>query len=270
MSLDTTAAASVRPLPPIGPSDAAHAVVLVVGNGMVSHRFCEKLIEYDTAKRYRVVVVGEEPRPAYDRVHLTTYFAERSADALLLGTHAWYGDRGIELRVGTRVAHVDRARRVARTDDGAEIAYDVLVLATGSAPFVTPVPGIDQRGLFVYRTIEDLEAIVAHSTQARRAAVIGGGLLGLEAARAVLDAGLETHVVEVAPRLMPRQLDGVASALLERQIVELGVEVHVDRRITRILGDDAGAVSGIEFSDGEVLDADLIIVSAGIRPRDEL
>ena len=155
------------------------------------------------------------------------------------------------------------------TADGARIAYDLLVqFATGSAPFVPPVPGIEQKGLFVYRTIEDLDAILAYSEGARRAAVIGGGLLGLEAARAVLDRGLETHVVEVAPRLMPRQLDGVASALLERTIRELGVHVHVDRRIVRIRGE--GVVEGIEFSDGEVLDADLVVVSAGIRPRDEL
>ncbi len=243
-----------------------HAVV--VGNGMVSHRFCERLLEYDRDRRYSLAVVGEEPRPAYDRVHLTTYFAQRSADALLLGSPGWYEDSGIDLRLGRRVTSVDRARRTATTDDGSELAYDVLVFATGSAPFVPPVPGIDKRGVFVYRTIEDLEAILAYSTQARRAAVIGGGLLGLEAARAVLDAGLETHVVEVAPRLMPRQLDGAASALLEETIRELGVEVHVDKRITRMRGD--GAVTGIEFSDREVLDVDMVIVSAGIRPRDEL
>ncbi|HTB78320.1 MAG TPA: nitrite reductase large subunit NirB [Polyangiaceae bacterium] len=242
--------------------------VVVVGNGMVSHRFCERLAEYDRERRFRVVVVGEEPRPAYDRVRLTTYFSEPSADALLLGSHGWYEERGIELRVGRRVMSVDRAGRTVLTDDGEELRYDVLVLATGSAPLVPPVPGITKRGVFVYRTIEDLEAILAYSKQARRAAVIGGGLLGLEAARAVLDAGLATHVVEVAPRLMPRQLDEAASALLEQTIRELGVEVHVDKRITKIRGDDA--VTGIEFLNGEALDADMVIVSAGIRPRDEL
>ena len=121
------------------------STVLVVGNGMVSHRFCEKLVEYDTEKRYWIVVVGEEPRPAYDRVHLTSYFTERSADALLLGTHAWYAERGIELRVATKVTAIDRVARMATTGDGATIAFDLLVLATGSAPFVPPVPGIDKR-----------------------------------------------------------------------------------------------------------------------------
>jgi nitrite reductase (NADH) large subunit len=245
-----------------------HTSVVVIGNGMVSHRFCERLLEYDTARRHRVTVVGEEPRPAYDRVHLTSYFTQRSADALLLGTPGWYEDRGIDLRLGRRVTGVDRERRVATTDDGAELPYDVLVFATGSAPFVPPVPGIQKRGVFVYRTIEDLDAILAHAGQARRAAVIGGGLLGLEAARAVLDAGLEAHVVEVAPRLMPRQLDVAASALLEKTIRELGVEVHLDKRITQIQGGDC--VTGIEFLNGEVLEADMVIVSAGIRPRDEL
>jgi len=244
------------------------ANLVVIGNGMVSHRFCERLLERDAQRRYRVAVVGEEPRPAYDRVHLTTFFAQRSADALSLGAPGWYEERGIDLRLGRRVTRVDRERRTAAIDDGVELPYDVLVFATGSAPFVPPVPGIQKRGVFVYRTIEDLEAILEHTAHARRAAVIGGGLLGLEAARAVPDAGLETHVVEVAPRLMPRQLDAAASALLEMTIRELGVEVHVDKRITQIQGGDC--VTGIEFLNGEVLEVDLVIVSAGIRPRDEL
>jgi nitrite reductase (NADH) large subunit len=242
--------------------------VLVVGSGMASHRFCEKMLEYDTEKRHRLIVVGEEPRPAYDRVHLTTYFARRSADALLLAGTEWYRDGGIDLRVGIRVANVDRARRRAITAEGEGVDYDRMVLATGSAPFVPPVPGIDKKGVFVYRTIADLDAILDYSKEARRAVVIGGGLLGLEAARAVLDSGLETHVVEVAPRLMPRQLDGPASALLERAIRGMGVHVHLDKHIARLLGDPA--VRGIEFSDGESVETDLVIVSAGIRPRDEL
>src|SRR5258708_26901348 len=143
----------------------------------------------------------------------------------------------MEGELGTRGVHIDRARREATTAAGAVIGYDVLVLATGSAPFVPPVPGVEKKGLFVYRTIEDLDAILACSGKARRAAVIGGGLLGLEAARAVLDSGLETHVIEVAPRLMPRQLDAAASALLARTIPDPAVHVHIDKRITRIGGD---------------------------------
>jgi nitrite reductase (NADH) large subunit len=235
---------------------------------MVSHRFCERLLEHDRKRRFRLLVVGEEPRPAYDRVHLTSYFADRSADKLLLGTREWYESNGIDLRVGTKVVRIDRDAREVATDIGGPIGYDVLVLATGSAPFVPPVDGITKEGVFVYRTIEDLEGIIGYATRSRRAAVIGGGLLGLEAARAVLDSGLETHVVEVAPRLMPRQLDATASALLEQTIRSLGVEVHTDRRLTRIVG--AERVEGIDFSDGERLEVDMIVVSAGIRPRDEL
>ncbi|MDP9151810.1 MAG: nitrite reductase large subunit NirB [Myxococcota bacterium] len=242
--------------------------VLIVGNGMVSHRFCAKMAELDRARKYRLIVVGEESRPAYDRVHLTNYFTERSAEALLLGTHAWYEERGVELHVGTRVTRLDRSRREATTDGGKVLAYDLLVLGTGSAPFVPSVPGVEKAGVFVYRTLDDLDAILLRAAEARRAAVIGGGLLGLEAARAVLDAGLPTHVVEVAPRLMPRQLDVAASALLERTVRDLGVQVHLDKRIVQLRGEES--VTGIEFSDGEALDADLVIISAGIRPRDEL
>ncbi|MBA3460324.1 MAG: nitrite reductase small subunit NirD [Deltaproteobacteria bacterium] len=242
--------------------------VVVVGNGMVSHRFCERLVEHDRAGRYRLVVCGEEPRPAYDRVHLTEYFAHGSADQLSLGSAAWYADHGIELRVGTRVASIDRGRREVATSGDQVIAYDALVLATGSAPFVPAIPGIDKPGAFVYRTIEDLDAILSWCQTARRAAVIGGGLLGLEAARAVLDAGLETHVFEVAPRLMPRQLDTVGAALLETSIRELGVHVHLGAQIAAIGGD--GVVRRVELVGQAPIEVDIVIVSAGIRPRDEL
>jgi nitrite reductase (NADH) large subunit len=244
--------------------------VVVTGNGMVSHRFCEKLVAYDRDAVFHVTVIGDEPRPAYDRVHLTDYFATRSPEALSLGSFTWYQDRGIDLRVGARVSAIDRERAevVVESDDRAVLPYDVLVLATGSVPFVPNVPGVKQRGVFVYRTIEDLDGIITQAKHAKRAIVIGGGLLGLEAARAVLDAGLETHVIEVAPRLMPRQLDATASELLERSVRDLGVVVHVDRQVMRLVGE--GKVGGVEFADGEIIDADLVIVSAGIRPRDEL
>jgi NAD(P)H-dependent nitrite reductase large subunit/NAD(P)H-dependent nitrite reductase small subunit len=240
--------------------------LVVVGNGMVGHRFCEKLVEYGNG--YSVTVFGEEPRPAYDRVHLTDYFKDRSADKLAIGTQAWYAERGIQLLTGAPVVSIDKNGQRVATAGGGTFAYDSLVLATGSAPFVPPVPGGDKKGVFVYRTIEDLEGILAYAGNARRAAVIGGGLLGLEAARAVKELGLETHVIEVATRLMPRQLDGAGSALLEQSIRNLGVTVHIDRRITCFTGD--AAVTGIELSDGETVEVDLIIISAGIRPRDEL
>ncbi len=242
--------------------------VLVVGNGMVSHRFCEKLVEYDREGLYAITVIGEEPLAAYDRVHLTDYFTSRSADALSLGSRDWYEKRGITLQTGRRVTAIDRKARTAAADDGTSFAYDILVLATGSAPFVPPVRGVEKPGVFVYRTIDDLDRIIAYAAKAKKAVVIGGGLLGLEAARAVLDAGLEAHVIEVAPRLMPRQLDETASELLEQSVRSLGVQVHVDKRVVRFAGDSA--VSAVDLADGETIEADMVIISAGIRPRDEL
>jgi len=242
--------------------------VVVVGNGMVSHRLCQKLAELARAGSHRIVVCGDEPRPAYDRVHLTEYFAHRSADQLVLGSADWYAEQGIELRLGTKIVRIDRGARVVETDGGATLPYDVLVLATGSVPLVPPIPGVDKRGVFVYRTIDDLDAILAQCQSARRAAVIGGGLLGLEAARAVHDAGIETHVLEVAPRLMPRQLDTAGAALLEASIRRLGVIVHVGARIVELAGD--GRVERVELAGDDPLPVDLVIISAGIRPRDEL
>jgi len=242
--------------------------VVVVGHGMVGHRFCEKLVEYDRDRQHRIVVCGGEPRPAYDRVHLSDYFSHRDAARLQLGTVEWYAGHEIELRIGTRITRIDRGLRQVVTDRGDVLDYDHLVLATGSAPFVPPVAGIEKLGVHVYRTIEDLDAILAHARDARRAAVIGGGLLGLEAARAVLDVGLETHVIEVAPRLMPRQLDAAGAALLEASIRGLGVHVHLGARIAAIGGDHG--VLEIELIGEPAIPVDLVIVSAGIRPCDEL
>src|SRR5262249_9389017 len=179
--------------------------VVVIGNGIVGHRFCERLTELDTQRDYQIVTFCEEPRPAYDRVNLTKYFLHRNANKLALARREWYEEHGIHLFVGDRATEISRSYRVVRSAQGRERPYDVVVLATGSAPFVPPVPGVEKKGVFVYRTIEDLEQIIAYAKDVNRAAVIGGGLLGLEAAKAAYDLGLETHVVEFAPRLMPRQ-----------------------------------------------------------------
>jgi len=242
--------------------------VVVVGNGMVGHRFCERLREFDAGRGYRIVTFCEEPRPAYDRVNLTKYFGHRQVDKLALTTPQWYEDNGIELFVGDRATEIDRDNRVVRSAGGREVAYDFVVLATGSAPFVPPVPGIDKKGVFVYRTIEDLERIIAYGGSIRKAAVIGGGLLGLEAAKAAYDLGLETHVVEFAPRLMPRQIDDAGSKVLVGKINALGVQVHLNKNTKEILGN--GKVEGMSFADGGELDVKMIVVSAGIKPRDDL
>jgi NAD(P)H-nitrite reductase large subunit len=150
--------------------------IVVIGHGMVGHRFCERLVEYDTQRRYRIVTFCEEPRAAYDRVGLTQFFAHRDAQKLMLANIDWYKDYGIELHIGDRATAIDRQRRIVQSEKGVSIAYDAVVLATGSYPFVPPIPGVKNMGVFVYRTIEDLEQIIAYSRHARRAAVIGGGL----------------------------------------------------------------------------------------------
>jgi len=242
--------------------------VVVIGNGMVGHRFCEKLVEFDAARQLQVITFCEEPRPAYDRVNLTKYFEHRDAAKLALARIDWYREHGIELYVGERVTSIDRERQVVISNLGREVSYDTVVLATGSSPFVPPVPGVERRGVFVYRTIEDLEQIIDYGQQVRRAAVIGGGLLGLEAAKAVYDLGLEAHVVEFASRLMPRQIDDNGSNVLVRKINSLGVRVHLNKNTKEIIGN--GKVEGMLFADGAQLDVEMVVVSAGIKPRDEL
>ena len=246
----------------------AQKTVVVIGNGMVGQRFCEKLVAFDSAKQYHIVTFCEEPRAAYDRVGLTSFFAHRDAEQLMLAKLEWYAEHGIDLHVGDRANRIDRHTHTVRSDKGVEIVYDAVVLATGSYPFVPPVPGINKQGVFVYRTIEDLEHIIAYGAKVKRAAIIGGGLLGLEAAKAAYDLKLETHVVEVAPRLMPRQIDDAGSRILVRKIEDLGVSVHLNRATEEVVGN--GAVEGLRFNDGSQLNVDMIIVSAGIRPRDDL
>ncbi len=242
--------------------------VVVIGNGMVGQRYCEKLVEFDVQQQYRLVTFCEEPRAAYDRVGLTSFFAHRDAERLLLARREWYAEHGVELHLGDRACGIDRQRRVVRSVKGVEVAYDAIVLATGSVPFVPAVPGIERRGVFVYRTIEDLQHIIDYAQSAKSCAVIGGGLLGLEAAKAAYDLGLETHVVEFAPRLMPRQIDDAGSRVLVRRIEELGVRVHLQKSTKEVHGN--GKVERIEFTDGGALTVEMIIVSAGIRPRDDL
>ncbi|MBB6628585.1 nitrite reductase large subunit [Nocardioides sp. KIGAM211] len=241
--------------------------LVVAGHGMVGHRFVQAAIERGLTETYDVVVVGEEPRAAYDRVALTSFFAAGSADALSLLPDGRYDDPRVRLTLATTVTAVDREARTVTLDDGTVQAYDALVLATGSAPFVPPVEGRDLDGCFVYRTIEDLEAIRAASLTATRGVVVGGGLLGLEAANALVQLGLETHVVEMAPRLMPMQLDAAAGSTLVRHIEKLGVHVHAGAATRSVTGTDR--VTGVELADGHV-PADLVVFSAGVRPRDQL
>jgi nitrite reductase (NADH) large subunit len=242
--------------------------VVVIGNGMVGQRFCDLMTEEPGA---RIVTFCEEPQPAYDRVHLSEYFSGKSAADLSLGSVDWYRERGIELHLGERAVAIDRAQRVVVSSSGREVVYDKLVLATGSVPFVPPLAGVERPGVFVYRTLDDLDRIMAYARGARSAAVLGGGLLGLEAAKAALDLGLETHVVEFASRLMPRQLDQAGARLLQERIEALGIQVHLGLVTTSVDGEgESGAMTGLRFKDGSELPVDMLIISAGIRPRDDL
>jgi nitrite reductase (NADH) large subunit len=242
--------------------------LIVVGNGMVGHRFCERLVEFEATTRYEIIVFGEETRAAYDRVHLSEYFSGRGAEELALTSRDWYAEHGLELRLGQAIVAIDRDRRIVKASGGAEIAYDVLVLASGSTPFVLPIPGVDLDGVFLYRTIDDLGAIEGWARKSKRAAVIGGGLLGLEAAKALLDLGLEAHVVEFADRLMPRQLDAAGSAVMRTSIEALGVKLHLGVASEAIVGEHK--VKALRLSDRPDLPVDMVIQSAGVRPRDEL
>ena len=236
--------------------------VVVVGNGMVGHRFVELAA---AVPGVAVTVFGEEPRTAYDRVHLSDYFAGAGVDDLALpGAPA-----GATVHVGERVTAIDRASRVVRTDRDRRVRYDTLVLATGSFPFVPPIDGRDLPHCHVYRTIEDLDAIRASGADAEVGVVVGGGLLGLEAANALRNMGLVTHVVEFAPSLMGTQLDDGGGAMLRGMIEELGVSVHTGRNTVQIVPGESARYR-MEFAGGDTLETDLVVFSAGIRPRDEL
>jgi nitrite reductase (NADH) large subunit len=243
--------------------------VLVVGHGMVAHHLVATLGERGACEQLEVTVLGEEPRPAYDRVHLSAFFEGKSADDLSLVEAGSYEKLGVELVLNEAVVAIDRAAKCVTTASGRNVAYDQLVLATGSRPFVPPVPGADARGSFVYRTIEDLERIRAWADRSRVGVVIGGGLLGLEAANALKAMGLETHVVELAPRLMALQIDEAGGLVLRSHIESLGVKVHVGKSTTAVDAPD-GVVTGLSFADGSTLPCDMVVFSAGIRPRDEL
>src|SRR5688572_11122562 len=204
--------------------------IVVIGNGMVGQRFLELLTSRGAGGAFDITVFCEEPRAAYDRVQLTSFFAGKSAIDLSVVPEGFFAQQAITLRLNDRVFEVDRAKKTVRSSRYREVPYRKLVLATGSYPFVPPIPGRDRRGCYVYRSIEDLEALKKNARAARIGTVVGGGLLGLEAAKALKDLGLETHVVEFAPRLMAVQLDDAGGRLLRRQIEALGVTVHTSDR----------------------------------------
>ncbi|RCU50880.1 nitrite reductase large subunit [Corallincola holothuriorum] len=249
--------------------------LVVIGNGMVGHRFIEELVERAPAKQFEITVFCEEPRVAYDRVHLSAYFGHHTAEELSLVKPNYYEKHGIKVLIGERAININRADKIVYSSAGYEVSYDKLVMATGSYPWVPPIKGAEQKDCFVYRTIEDLKAIKAASKNSKSGVVVGGGLLGLEAAGALQALGMETHVIEFAPVLMAEQLDQQGGEQLRRKIEQLGVQVHTGKNTQAIIyhGDNAAgkqARNTMQFADGSQLEVDFIVFSTGIRPQDKL
>jgi len=241
--------------------------IVVVGNGMVGHHFVQTLVESGNGDA--ITILGEEPRPAYDRVHLSDVFAGRAPEELAMATRGTYQQWGVDAHFGDPVVTIERNAKVVVTELGRRFSYDKLVLATGSYPFVPPVPGSDHKRCLTYRTIDDLGAIKSRSKDSTVGVVVGGGLLGLECANALQNLGLQTHVVEFAPGLMGVQLDDGGSRMLRRKVEALGVQVHTGKNTRHIVPGDEHALR-MDFADESSLETDLIVFSAGIRPRDNL
>lgn len=262
--------------------------VVVIGNGMVGQRFMENLISLDTEKKCVISTFCEEPRAAYNRVKLTSYFETRNPSILSMtsefdeeGRTPWYAENNVELFLNDKVVALDTKAKTVTGASGKTLAYDVLVFATGSYPFVPPIPGKQRPGVFVYRTIEDLESMLAYvkENKVQSAAVIGGGLLGLEAAKAVADMKVQSHIIEFAPILMCRQIDQGGHDALARKIEDMGLRVHCGARTQAFVGKDGttdnestSPVSALRFSNEgwEDLPVQMVVVSAGIKPRDDL
>jgi len=242
--------------------------LLVVGNGMVGAKFCEYLVQEKLARSLEVKVVGAEPLPAYDRIRLSTYVGNRDISKLVLYPESWYADHGIGLLTGNAVEAIDRGKKEVLLSDGSRIGYDVLVLATGSRPFVPPIEGADLPGVFFYRTVADLDAIIAATEGSKEATVIGGGLLGLEAVQAVQKLGLSTAIVERARFLMPQQLNEAASRLLEKIVRSQDIALHLGVGSTTI--SRCGGRLNLCFDGEGRRGSDLVIISAGITPNSEL
>ena len=243
--------------------------IVIIGNGMVGYKCAEKLVSKFRNGAIELVIFGEESRPAYDRVHLSEFFAGKTAEDLSMSDASWYTDNGIRLHLGDPVQQIDRTSKTVHSFKGITESYDYLVLATGSAAFVPPIPGVEKEGVFIYRTIDDLELMTAYAKKAKTGAVIGGGLLGLEAAKAMMDLGIaNTQVIEFAPRLMPRQIDSAGSMILQNKLESLGLKIHTNTNTSKILGEDH--ITGMQFADDSTIQVDMLVISAGIKPRDEL
>ena len=242
--------------------------LVIIGNGMVGHRFIEELIDKMQSDQFNITIFCEEPRIAYDRVHLSSYFSDYTAEALSLVREGLYEENNINVLLNERAILINRQRKEIHSQTGRIVSYDKLIIATGSYPWVPPIKGADGADCFVYRTIEDLDAIRECANHCKTGAVVGGGLLGLEAAGALKNLGIQTHVVEFAPVLMAEQLDAMGGDQLRRKIEEMGVGVHTSKNTQEIIHTPSGKI--MQFADGSSLEIDFIVFSTGIRPNDQL
>lgn len=244
--------------------------LVVVGNGMAGIRTLEELLKLAPGM-YDITVFGAEPYPNYNRILLSPVLAgEQDFDDIVLNPLSWYADNGITLHLGKQVTRIDRARRRVLAADGTEAAYDRLLLATGSLPFILPIPGKDLKGVIGYRDIDDTRTMIEAAKVKRRAVVIGGGLLGLEAANGLMLRGMEVTVVHLAGWLLERQLDPVAGAMLQASLEARGLQFRLDTSTSAIVGNEAGEVAAVRFSNGDEIPADLVVMAAGIRPNTAL
>ena len=248
--------------------NAPHKIV-IIGNGMVGHRFIEEMTGKNCADHFAITTFCEENAVAYDRVGLSSYFAGKTQADLSLVPEGYYAENGVEIFVGDKAESIDRDAKLATSAAGREVPYDTLVLATGSYPFVPPIEGREQEHIHVYRTFEDLDAIKASADESKSGVVLGGGLLGLECANALKNLGLEAHVVEHGPTLMGVQLDAEGGDVLRSKIEALGVQVHT-KKSTQLISSGDKSRYQLQFADGASLETDMLVFSVGIRPRDEM
>lgn len=242
--------------------------LVLIGNGPVGFKFCEKFVKYRLSKKYDLVVFGEENYPAYDRINLTQFFTDPVAEKLIYAPTSWYAQHKIILKTGEQVVEINRVEKWIKTNKGTVEKYDKLILATGSHPFVPPIKNRELPGVFVYRTLNDLVAIKQYIQPGHKAVVVGGGILGLEAARALVNLQLSTAVVEVSSHIMSRQLDAAGASILQEHLTNTGLQIYCGKQVSTIIGD--AKTAAVECADGTVLPADVVVISAGIRARDEL
>src|ERR1700722_13396772 len=248
--------------------------LVVVGNGMAGARAVEEVLARDK-NRFDIVMFGDEPYGNYNRILLSNILSgAQDTSEIFINPLEWYEENDIKLHSGARVGEIDRAAKIVVSENGIREGFDKLLIATGSRAFIPPMAGVNlpcgkvKPGVFGFRTIDDCNAIVLKGKQSKRAAVIGGGLLGLEAARGLLNHGCEVHVVHLAGHLMEMQLDPTGGSILRSGVQAMGVKVHLQKMTTEVLGEDR--VTGLAFKDGSTLDCDMVVVSAGIKPNAEI